>query len=107
MFLTEKIVDFIKRLRWKAFFYLDSCEDSDCAKKEVYNLKSQNTLPNNKLLQSFEADLFKLIRKVKFRIDYNNFQNKLNKDIKEVKSSNCIWVRADKSRNSYKIKPSK
>ena len=32
---------------------------------------------------------------------------KLNKDIKEIKTSNCIWVRADKSKNMYKIKPSK
>ena len=59
--LTEKIVDFVKRLRWKAFFYLDSNEDVNCAKKDVYNLKSQNTSPNNKLLDPFETDLFKLI----------------------------------------------
>ena len=32
---------------------------------------------------------------------------KLKKDIKEVKNSNCIWVRANKSKNMYKIKPSK
>ena len=32
---------------------------------------------------------------------------KLNKDIKNVKTSTCIWVRADKSKNIYKIKPSK
>ena len=32
---------------------------------------------------------------------------KLNKDIKEVKTSKCIWLRADKSKNMYKIKPSK
>ena len=28
---------------------------------------------------------------------------KLNKAIKEVKTSKCIWVRADKSKNMYKI----
>ena len=32
---------------------------------------------------------------------------KLNKDINEIRSSNCIWVRADKSKNMYKIKLSK
>ena len=31
----------------------------------------------------------------------------MNKDIKEVKSSNCIWVKADKSKSKYKMKPSK
>ena len=44
---------------------------------------------------------------IKFRRDYNSFQKKVNKDIEEITSSNCIWVRADKSKNMYKIKPSK
>ena len=105
--LTEKIVDFVKRLRWKAFFYLDSCESNDYDKKEVYNLKSQNTPPNTRLLDPFETDLFKLIKMVKFKKVRNNFQMKLNKDIEEVKMSTYIWVRSDKSKNIYKIKPSK
>ena len=105
--LTEKIVDFVKRLRWKAFFYLNSCENNDYVKKEVYNLKSQNTPPNNRLQDSFETDLFKLIKMVKFKKIRNNFQMKLNKDIEEVKTSKYIWVRSDKSKNIYKIKPSK
>ena len=105
--LTEKIVDFVKILRWKVFFYLDSCKNTDDVKKDVYNLKSQNTPPNNRLLDSFEMDLFKLIKMVKFKKVRNNFQMKLSKDIKEVKTSNYIWVRSDKSINIYKIKPSK
>ena len=44
---------------------------------------------------------------VKFKKVRNNFQMKLSKDIKEVKTSNYIWVRSDKSKNIYKIKPSK
>ena len=79
----------------------------DIAKKEVYNLKSQNTPPYNRLLDPFEADLFRLIKKVKFKRENNNFQMKLSRDIKELKSSKYIWVRADKSRNMYKIEPSK
>ena len=76
-------------------------------KKEVYNLKSQNTPPNNRLLDPFEADLFRLIKKVKFKRENNNFQMKLSRDIKELKSSKYIWVRDDKSRNMYKDEPSK
>ena len=104
--LTEKIVDFVKRLRWKAFFYLDSCKNTDDVKKNVYNLKSPNTPPNNRLLDSFETDLFKLIKLVKFKKVRNNFQMKLSQDINEVKTSNYIWVKSDKSKNIYKIKPS-
>ena len=44
---------------------------------------------------------------VKFKKVRNNFQMKLSKDIKEVKTSKYIWVRSDKSKNIYKIKPSK
>ena len=76
-------------------------------KKEVYNLKSQNTPPNNRLLDPFEADLFGLIKKIKFKRENNNFQMKLNRDIKELESSKCIWVSANKSRNMYKVEPTK
>ena len=41
--------------------------------------------------------------KIRFRKDYNHFQTKLNKDIKEFKNSKYIWVRADKLGNIYKI----
>ena len=75
--------------------------------KQVYNLKSQKTPPNNKQLDPLEVDLFKLIKNIRFRSDYNTFQKKLTNDIIEFKSSKCIWVRADKSKNVYKINPSK
>ena len=74
----------------------------------MWHVKEHHTLnlTNNKLLDPFEADLFKLIRKIRFRNDQNHFQTKLNKDRKELKNSKCIWVRADKLRNIYKINPS-
>ena len=92
--LTEKIEDFIKRLLWRTLFYLEPQEDNNCTK---------NTPPKNRLLDPFEADLFRLIKKVQFKRENNNFQMKLSRDIKELKSSKCIWVRADKSRNMYKV----
>ena len=56
--LTEKIEDFIKRIWWKTYFYLNSSDVTNYTKKEVYNLKSPRTPPNNKLLDTFEADSF-------------------------------------------------
>ena len=61
--------------------------------KDVYNLKSQKTPPNNKLLDLFAADLFKLIKKIRFRRVYNSF-----KEVKELKISEFVWVRVDKSK---------
>ena len=63
------------------------------------------TPSNNKLLNPFEADLLKLIRKIKFRKYYNHFKTKLNQDLKDLKNSKYIWVKADRSRNIYKINP--
>ena len=58
------------------------------------------------MLDPFEAYLFKLIWKITFRKNHDHFQTKLNKDIKELKNLKYIWVRADKSRNIYKINSS-
>ena len=55
----------------------------NCTKK-VYNLKSKRTPPNYKLLDPFEADLFKLIEKIKFRKDHNSFQTKINHKYKGI-----------------------
>ena len=77
--LPEIIEDFIKRIRWKTYFYINSSDILNCTKKEVYNLKSQRTPPNNKLQDPFEDDLFKSIWKIRFRRDHKHFQTKLNK----------------------------
>ena len=43
-----------------------------------------------------KADLFKLIKKIRFRKDHNHYQTELNKDIKEVKNLKYIWMKTDK-----------
>ena len=53
----------------------------------VFKLKTQNTPPSKKLLDPSENDLFRLIRKIKFRKIFNNFQTKINKDINDIKNS--------------------
>ena len=42
---------------------------------------------------------------MRFWKDHNHFQTKLNKDIKELKNSKCIWVRTDEYRNICRINP--
>ena len=106
LLLTDKIVDFIKRLSLKTYFFLKFLDLSTYEDKEVFNLKTQKIPPSNKLLDLFENDLFKLIREIKFRKQFNCFQTKINKDIDDIKNSNKIWVRADKTNNFYKIEPS-
>ena len=73
--LTDRIVEFIKRLRWKTYFFLNLSDLPSYQGKEVFNLKTQKTPPSNKLLDPFENDLFQLIWKIKF--EKSNLENNL------------------------------
>ena len=101
--LTEKIIDVIKRIRWKTHFFLHPPEEHH--KKETFNLKTQNTPPTNPLLDPFEEDLLRLVRKIKFTKQHNKFQQKILNDIRKIKTSDKVWVTADKTKNIYKITP--
>ena len=101
--LTEKIIDLIRRLRWKSYFFLNPSEGY--AQKEVYGLKTQKTPPKCKHLDHFETDLLNMIRKVKFRKELNPFQQELKKDSSNIKTSTKIWMKADKTQNFYKVNP--
>lgn len=63
--LTEKNIDQIKKLRWRTYFL----NPQDCLKKqrEIYNVISQNTRANNKILEPFEIDTLDLISKINFK----------------------------------------
>ena len=52
------------------------------------------------------TDLFNLIKKIRFIKDHNSFQTKSNKDLKKLKNSKSVWVRADEWKNIYKTNPS-
>ena len=75
LMLMEKIESVIKRMRWKAHFYL---------KKDTSNIaytnygKTRNYPPQCKELQNFEKDLLDTIKLIKFRIVKDSFQRKLN-----------------------------
>ena len=65
--------------------------------------KSKN-YPNicNKL-ESFDKDLFNIIKKIEFKNLRGEFQAKLKEDISEIKSSSEVSVFADKTTNIYKM----
>ena len=95
----------MKRLRWKTYFFFNPSETLSEQGRNFLKFKSQRTPPNHKLLEPFENDLFKLIKKIRFRKRDDHFQDRLKKDIRDLKNSKTIWVRADKSKNIYKIRP--
>ena len=92
-------------MQWKTYFYLNPLELHEEQGKSGIQMKSLKTPPSNKMLDTFYEELFKLIEKIKFKKQKINFPVKMEKAIKEMKKSEKIWVKADKSRNIYKISP--
>ena len=95
--MTEKIENFITRLRWKVCQF---CKGNSQAVNESANgyfgFKTSTTTPPNEHLNAFENDLYGLNQKVEFANVQNTFQQKL-------KSSNNMLVCADKSTKLYEL----
>ena len=87
--LIEKIELFIKKLRWKAIFFINSSKETSesRASGSVYSLKSNKCPPQLKELIPFKDDLVDLVKNFKFRKVRNDFQIKLREDLRKVRSS--------------------
>ena len=99
--LIEQTESVIKRMRWKAFFYLNP--DKTPKEKNTYELKSRNTPPQVEEMTKFEEDLLKVIEKIEFRNVKCQFLSKLRNDVKSIRQSDKIFVPADKTNNFYKL----
>ena len=84
LMLMEKIESVIKRMRWKAHFYLK--KDTSNIAYTNYGFKTRNFPLQCKELQNFEKDLVDTIKLIKFRIVKDNFQRKLKEDILNIKN---------------------
>ena len=70
--LMEKIESVIKRIRWKAYFYLNK-ETQEKQQKNTFGFKSRPHPPQCNLLEEFEKDVFDIIKSIKFRKVRNKF----------------------------------
>ena len=66
---------------------------------------SRKSPPQIEELKPFEDDLVKLIKSIEFRRVHDSFQSTLRKDIKKIRSSVNMFIRADKTRNLYEMPP--
>ena len=103
--LIEKIELFIKKLRWKAIFFISNSKETtdSCASSSVYGLKSNKCPPQLKELIPFEDDLIDLVKNIKFCKVRNDFQKELHEDLKKVRSSKKKLTFADKTSNMYQL----
>ena len=109
--LVDKIENFVRRLRWKAFFFEKSTNDAtfnnnndnNVFKQESHGFKSLKTPPQNELLNPFENDLYDIMRNIEFKHRKNQFQSKMKQDLQNIKSSDNLFVPADKTTNMYEM----
>lgn len=99
--LIGRTEDFIQKLRWRAFFFLNP--NLDATQKETFGFKTSKTAPQIKELVPFESDLLTLVSKVKYNKHRTDFQRKLKQDLRKINSSNKVFVPADKTTNLYAL----
>ena len=63
--LIEKVESVIKRMRWKAHFFLNG-DNTEEIRKETFGFKSRHHPPQPTELEMFEKDLLHIINSVKF-----------------------------------------
>lgn len=113
--LLEKVESIIKRMRWKAFFFLNKDSDTDSTSEtdstsseddvnhQYYGFKSKRTPPPIEGMAGFEKDMIQMVEDLEFRQVREQFQNNLKEDVNKINSSDKVFVSADKTRNIYKM----
>ncbi len=97
--LIEKVESVLKRMRWKAHFFLKGDEISD--QNNPFGLPSNKTPPTILEIKSFENNVINLIENIKFKNVENQFQISLVNDLKKIHLSPKIFVFADKTIENF------
>ena len=86
--LVDKIEVLIRRMRWKASFFLCRSEDEEDrpCHKETYGLKSQKCPASIKEMSQFENELLQLAKDIRFRELRSHFQSRLKEDVKMIRN---------------------
>ena len=102
--LTQRTEHFIKRLRWKAHFFLkENIHDNPHQDDNKFKIKTHLCPPPLEETKDFESDLWDLVENIKFRKFNDPFQCKLSSDVRKIKASNKIIVAGDKTTNFYEM----
>ena len=103
--LIDKVSSFIKRIRWKAYFFDNPDQRKESRSGSNFGFKSDYSPPQSAALIPFENDMYELIRNISFKHKNNSFQSQLNKDAKAINDSKELLIPADKTTNLYKVTP--
>ena len=83
--LIEKVESVIKRMRWKAHFFLNG-DNTKEIRKETFGFKSLHHPPQPTELEMFEKDLLHIINSIEFRNQKNTFQQQLKLTLTKSKN---------------------
>ena len=106
--LVEQIESVMKRIRWKAHFFLNGdklAKEREENRKNKFGFKSRNYPSQCPELKKFEEEVIKIVPAIEFKTTKNVFQTKLKEDIKNINQSADLLIFADKTSNIYKMKP--
>ena len=101
--LLSKTENFIQRLRWKAYFFLNP--DQKKSDIKTFGFKTEKSAPQVRQLVNFESDLYSVIENLEFTNCQSNFQKELKKDVKKINESKSVFILGDKSPNVYEVDP--
>ena len=100
--MIHKLETFIKRIRWKAFFF----ENENEYTSEIttnFGFKSVKTPPKNDQLNQFESDLYDMVQNIEFKKVTSNFQVRLSDDVRNSKKNPKLLIPADRTNNLYEL----
>lgn len=102
--LLEKTEQFLKSMRWKAFFFLNPNIKEQS--KDTFGFKTKKSPPVIDELKHFEDQMLRMVKNVKFEDKSNKFQKQMEKDISSFTNNEELLIKADKTTNYYKMKKS-
>ena len=98
--LVSRTEDCLRRMRWKLWHIRNP---SNADPKEKFGFRTTDSPPVMDELESFEKDVWDLIKNVKFKPAGNVLTSKIRNDLNTVKNASKIVVKGDKSRNLYQV----
>ena len=98
--LIEKTEQFLWRMRWKAFHYLNPVTAAD---KETFGFNTKNCPPVVEEMKDFEDCMISIIQNITFKRTQCQFQRDLQDNIVAVNNDDHLFVKADKTTNFYKL----
>ncbi len=99
--LINKTELFLRRMRWKALFFLNP--DIKPSSKETFGFNTTKSPQPIAELKEFEDSMLHMIQNVKFKDSGCQFQRKLLHDAQNIKSDDRLFVPADKTSNSTEL----